>query len=138
MFGLTFEKLLLIALLAAFIIGPTRLPDVARSVGRFVRGVRSLVDTAKAHAEREVGPLRSDWESLDLRQYDPRRIVRDALDERPDAGGVPVTEVAEPAAEPVDAPEPEPQLEPAPIATRWQVSGSSGHPQRVRVPVDGG
>ena len=37
MFGLTFEKILLIAVVAAFIIGPTKLPLYAAKLGQFVR-----------------------------------------------------------------------------------------------------
>jgi len=80
-FGLTIEKLLLIALLVALIIGPERLPAYAESVRKWIREGRDLV---RNFADRAKGELGSDfddvdWRSLDPRQYDPRRIIRAAL-----------------------------------------------------------
>ncbi|MCZ4564210.1 preprotein translocase [Rhodococcus sp. IEGM 1401] len=81
MFGLTFEKLFLVAIIAGFVLGPQRLPGYAHQLTRAVRSVRHFVDTTRTAAEDEIGvPLRrSEWESMNLRQYDPRRIVSDAL-----------------------------------------------------------
>lgn len=81
--GLTFEKLLLIALIAAFLLGPERLPYYASQLGRFVKWLRSAGETAKDRLREEMGPDFDDidWKKLDPRQYDPRRIVRDALTE---------------------------------------------------------
>ncbi len=81
MFGLTFEKLFLVAIIAGFVLGPSRLPGYAHQLTRAVRTVRHFVDTTRSAAEDEMGvPLRrSEWESMNLRQYDPRRIVTDAL-----------------------------------------------------------
>ncbi|KQU47204.1 preprotein translocase [Rhodococcus sp. Leaf278] len=83
MFGLTFEKLFLVAIIAGFVLGPSRLPGYAHRLGRAVRSVRQFVDTTRSAAEDEMGvPLRrSQWETMDVRQYDPRRIVADALRE---------------------------------------------------------
>lgn len=81
MFGLTFEKLFLVAIIAGFVLGPQRLPGYAHQLTRAVRSVRHFVDTTRTAAEADMGvPLRrSEWESMNLRQYDPRRIVSDAL-----------------------------------------------------------
>ncbi|GAA2246700.1 twin-arginine translocase TatA/TatE family subunit [Herbiconiux moechotypicola] len=88
MFGLTFEKLLLIGVIAAFIIGPQRLPLYAEKLGSFVRAVRGFTETAKSRVAEELGPDfdAEDWKKLDPRQYDPRRIVRDALAPEESAG----------------------------------------------------
>ncbi|MFB2557019.1 hypothetical protein [Herbiconiux liangxiaofengii] len=81
MFGLTIEKLLVIAVIAAFLIGPERLPLYAAKLTSFVRAVRDLTESAKARVTEELGPDfdPAEWKRLDPRQYDPRRIVRDAL-----------------------------------------------------------
>lgn len=77
MFGLTFEKLFLVAIIAGVVLGPQRLPVYAHQLARTVRALRDFVESTRGTAEHEMGiPT-----SLDLRQYDPRRIVRDALDE---------------------------------------------------------
>lgn len=80
-FGLTFEKLLLIGLIAVLIVGPDRLPAAAATFARFVRAVRDFANGAKSRVQEELGPEYDDidWKKLDPRQYDPRRIIREAL-----------------------------------------------------------
>ena len=81
MFGLSFEKILLIGIVAAFLIGPQKLPHYAAVLARFVKQVRDFANTAKDRVKEEMGPEYDDleWKSLDPRQYDPRRIIREAL-----------------------------------------------------------
>lgn len=80
-FGLTFEKLLLIGVLAVFLLGPDRLPHYAAQFARGVRWLKALADGAKERMRAEMGPEFDDvdWKKLDPRQYDPRRIIREAL-----------------------------------------------------------
>ena len=87
-FGLTFDKLLIIAVIAVFLIGPERLPGYAAQLARLARSLRSLADGAKERMREEMGPEfdEVDWKKLDPRQYDPRRIIREALLEDPAAG----------------------------------------------------
>ncbi|KDA06566.1 translocase [Microbacterium sp. CH12i] len=84
-FGLTFEKLLLIGVIAAFIIGPERLPKAAETFAGAVRKVGEYLRDTKTRMRDEIGPEIDDvdWRKLDPRQYDPRRIIRDALLEDP-------------------------------------------------------
>lgn len=84
MFGLTLEKLFLVALVAAMIIGPQRFALYTRGLSRTVRSLRGFVEATRARAERDLGmPLsHAEWQALNLRQYDPRAIVREALDDR--------------------------------------------------------
>jgi sec-independent protein translocase protein TatB len=79
--GLSFEKLLIIALIAAFLIGPQKLPQYAASLARLVRRVRQMADSAQERVREEMGPEFEDldWRKMDPRQYDPRRIIREAL-----------------------------------------------------------
>ncbi|SJM56790.1 twin-arginine translocase TatA/TatE family subunit [Gulosibacter sp. 10] len=78
--GLTFEKLLLIGIIAVFIFGPDRLPKLAEQLAQLIKRVRSWTDTAKTRVSEELGEdfTDEDWRRLDPRQYDPRRIIRDA------------------------------------------------------------
>ena len=80
-FGLTFDKLLIILVIAVFVIGPDRLPGYAAQLARLVRSLRDLANGAKDRMREEMGPEfdEVDWTKLDPRQYDPRRIIRDAL-----------------------------------------------------------
>lgn len=81
MFGLTIEKLLLIGLLAAMIVGPQRLPEYAAKLSDAVRAVQRFVRVAKDRVRDEVGDEFDDvdWQKLDPRQYDPKQIIRRAL-----------------------------------------------------------
>ncbi len=80
-FGLTFEKLLLIAVIAAFVIGPDRLPIFSAKLAQLVRSLKGIADGAKERVREEMGPEfdEVEWKKLDPRQYDPRRILRDAM-----------------------------------------------------------
>ena len=82
-FGLTIEKLLLIGIIALFLIGPDRLPAYSAQLGRLIRQLRDMASGAKDRMRDELGPDFDDmdWKKLDPRQYDPRRIIREALKE---------------------------------------------------------
>jgi len=100
--GLTFEKLLLIGVLAVVLLGPDRLPRYAAQLARLVKSVKAFTDNAKDRMREEMGPEFDDvdWKKLDPRQYDPRRIIREALvedDVAPAAAAV-VAPVRRPAA----------------------------------------
>ena len=84
--GLNFDKILVILVIAIFLLGPERLPVYAKKLGELVRNIKRMADGAKDRLKDEMGPEfdEVDWKQLDPRQYDPRRIIRDALveDER--------------------------------------------------------
>jgi len=113
MFGLTFEKLLIIGVIAVFLLGPERLPHYAAQLGRLVRSLRDMANGAKDRMREEMGPDFDDvdWKKLDPRQYDPRRIIREALTD------------ADPFAE-------EPAA--APVVARAGVNENSAYLQRKR------
>jgi sec-independent protein translocase protein TatB len=81
LFDINGWELLLLGVLAILVLGPERLPDYAAKFGRFVRQAREMADRAKQQLKDEMGPEFSDidWRAYDPRQYDPRKIVRDAL-----------------------------------------------------------
>ncbi|MFM5951027.1 MAG: twin-arginine translocase TatA/TatE family subunit [Micrococcales bacterium] len=83
MFGLSGEKLLILGVLAALILGPDRLPEYARKLAQFIKSIRRMADGAQSQLKDELGEGYDDvdWRKLDPRQYDPRRIIRDALKE---------------------------------------------------------
>ena len=85
MLELSIEKLVVIGLIAAFLIGPERLPAYAAKLARLVQVVRGMANEAKGRLQEELGPdFDADWKQLDPRQYDPRRIIRNALTEDDD------------------------------------------------------
>jgi sec-independent protein translocase protein TatB len=111
MFGLTFEKLFLVAIIAGVVLGPQRLPDYAHQLARTVRALRDFVESTRGTAEHEMGiPT-----SVDLRQYDPRRIVRDALNE-------PTTPATDEMADEARRVRP---------GQKYLTTGSAAHPRRI-------
>jgi sec-independent protein translocase protein TatB len=79
--GLTADKLLLIAVLVAFLFGPERLPHLAERLGSAVRTFRGHLTSTEQRMRDELrGDIDvNDWKKLDPRQYDPRTIIRDAF-----------------------------------------------------------
>ncbi len=80
-FGLTFDKVLIILVIALFLIGPERLPGYAAQLARLAKSLRQMANGAKERMRDEMGPEfdEVDWSKMDPRKYDPRRIIRDAL-----------------------------------------------------------
>lgn len=79
--GIDLEKFLLILFVAALLIGPERLPRYAETLAKLTVRAREWLSGARSRVRDEMGPEFDDieWQKLDPRQYDPRRIIRDAL-----------------------------------------------------------
>jgi sec-independent protein translocase protein TatB len=80
-FGINPSEFVVLLAVAAIVLGPERLPQYAQSLARLVRELRRMAQGAGESVRRELGPEFDDvdWRKLDPRQYDPRRIVREAL-----------------------------------------------------------
>ncbi|MCK9792230.1 Sec-independent protein translocase TatB [Isoptericola sp. 4D.3] len=74
-------EFLIIVVLAVLLIGPERLPVYAAQLASLVKRGKGFLQDAKSRVDTELGPEFKDvdWSKLDPRQYDPRRIVREAL-----------------------------------------------------------
>lgn len=81
MFDINGAEFLILGGVALFVLGPDKLPGYAAQAARVLRQLRTLADGAKDQMRDQLGPEFDDvdWKALDPRQYDPRRIVRDAL-----------------------------------------------------------
>lgn len=109
MFGINGAEFVVLLIVAVVVIGPERLPRYAEQLGSFVRSARGYLKDAKARVDAEIGDEIGDvdWSKLDPRQYDPRRIVREALlDDEPEFASPPP---------PVRPPAPTPLRGPAPF-----------------------
>jgi sec-independent protein translocase protein TatB len=79
--GINGGELIVIVVLALVLIGPERLPHYAGQLGALVRQGKVALQSAKERMDHEFGDELKDvdWQKLDPRQYDPRRIVKEAL-----------------------------------------------------------
>ena len=81
MLGINGLELVVLAIIAVVVLGPERLPEYAAQLARLVKGLRRMASGAREQLREEVGPELDevDWRKLDPRQYDPRRIIKEAL-----------------------------------------------------------
>ncbi|MDO5719906.1 MAG: twin-arginine translocase TatA/TatE family subunit [Actinomycetaceae bacterium] len=86
MFPVSGLQLLVILFVAAVVVGPSRLPAVASTISRWVKASRRELAKLRATLDDEVGDELKDFDfsKLDVRQYDPRRMIREAVQEELD------------------------------------------------------
>jgi sec-independent protein translocase protein TatB len=84
-FGVGLPEFAVLVFVAVLVFGPDKLPDLARQAAQLVRTVRKMADSARDELRAELGPEYSD---LELRDLDPRAIVKrhiaEALDDDDD------------------------------------------------------
>ena len=78
MFDVGLLELAVIPLVAVIVLGPDRLPDLARQAAQLLHRARGLATNARDELRNELGP---DYADLQLRDLDPRAIVRKHLSE---------------------------------------------------------
>lgn len=64
MFGLSFPELLIVLVLALIVLGPERLPKVARTIGKGMREIRKVTGDFKDVVETEMYKLEEDVTKL--------------------------------------------------------------------------
>jgi sec-independent protein translocase protein TatB len=108
-FDINGPEFLVLGAVALFVLGPDKLPGYAAQASRLLRQLRTMADGAKDQMREQLGPEFDDvdWKALDPRQYDPRRIVRDALNANDDDDDRPEKPVSKGAPQPVDDDEPD-------------------------------
>lgn len=78
MFDVGLLELAMIALVAVIVLGPDKLPDLARQAAQLLHKARTMAHSARDDLRTELGPEYSD---LQLRDLDPRTIVRKHITE---------------------------------------------------------
>ena len=73
MWDVGLAELAVIAVVAMIALGPDRLPEVARQAARLLHKARNMAHNARDELRTELGP---DYADLELRDLDPRTIVR--------------------------------------------------------------
>jgi sec-independent protein translocase protein TatB len=79
--GINGSEFIVLLAVAAVVLGPERLPRYTQQLTQLIRDLRRMAASAQDKVREELGPEfdEVDWRALDPRQYDPRRIVREAL-----------------------------------------------------------
>lgn len=99
MFGVGLTEMAVIAFVAVLVFGPEKLPDLARQAGQLARQVRRMADNARDELRSELGP---EYADLELRDLDPRTIVRRHIQEALDEDDEPVRPPARRGQRPLD------------------------------------
>ena len=79
MFDVGFGELTALALVALFVFGPDRLPQVAAQAGRLLRELRSMAAGARRELGEHIDPELATLDLKGLKDLDPRSMVRDAV-----------------------------------------------------------
>ena len=82
MFDLSLPKLLVLAVIALVIFGPNELPTIAAQVGRALRDLRKIAESAKNDLREELGP---EFAGLEIENLNPERFVQKHLFGDPNA-----------------------------------------------------
>jgi len=93
-FGINGPEFFLLLIIGILVIGPKRLPEYTQKLANLVKEVRRMASGAREQIKEEVGIDIDDvdWKKYDPRQYDPRRIIKEALlddDSKPVSAGAP-------------------------------------------------
>lgn len=76
MFNIGPLELLVLAVVGITVLGPDRLPGLAKDAARMIRTLRELANGARTQLREELGPELSD---IDLRSLNPRAAIQRVL-----------------------------------------------------------
>jgi sec-independent protein translocase protein TatB len=75
-FDLSFDKLLVLAIIAIIVFGPHELPRIAQQAGKTLRELRKIAQGATADLKEGLGP---EFENFEFDDLNPRRFVQKHL-----------------------------------------------------------
>jgi sec-independent protein translocase protein TatB len=76
MFNIGPMELIVLAVVGLIILGPDRLPDLAKDAARMIRTLRDLATGARTQLRDELGP---EFADVDLRNLNPRTAITRAI-----------------------------------------------------------
>ncbi len=77
--SLGWPEIIVIALVALFVFGPERLPNVAKEAAGGLKKAREVITGVRAQVDESLGDDLAHLRDLDLRQYHPRTFIRNQL-----------------------------------------------------------
>jgi len=75
MFDFSFGELALLAIIALLVVGPERLPELARKAGRWYGALRRTVDNARSEVEQQLLLDELRQEARKLREYADAEVL---------------------------------------------------------------
>ena len=76
MFNIGPMELAVLAIVGLIVLGPDRIPDLARDAARMIRTLRELATGARTQLREELGP---EFADVDLRSLNPRTALQRAI-----------------------------------------------------------
>ncbi|GAA1099159.1 MAG: Sec-independent protein translocase subunit TatB [Nocardiopsis sp. BM-2018] len=73
MFGISGGEFVLLLLLALLIFGPDQLPKAAQQVGRVLRQLRTMANSASNDIKEGLGP---EYKDFDVQDLNPKRFIQ--------------------------------------------------------------
>src|SRR5687768_6290311 len=92
--------MVVIAFVAIIVFGPDKLPELAKQAGAMLRKARDFANAARDELRDELGP---EYADLELRDLDPRTIVRKHIVEAMEDAGDDETKVKRRGLRPLEA-----------------------------------
>ncbi len=95
MFNIGPLELIVLLVVGIIVLGPDRVPELARNAARMLKTLRSLAEGARGQLREEIGP---EFADIDLRSLNPRTALRRALleDDPPPAPKRPEGSIVDP------------------------------------------
>ncbi|WP_235737951.1 sec-independent translocase [Nocardioides alcanivorans] len=81
MFGVGLAEMAVIAFVAVVVFGPDKLPELAKQAAGIIKQLRNFSNSARDNLRDELG---AEFADLELRDLDPRELVRKHLQEAMD------------------------------------------------------
>jgi sec-independent protein translocase protein TatB len=72
-------EIVVLALIAMFIFGPERLPDLAKDAAAGLKRVRTAITGVREQVNESLGDELPELRDLDLRKYHPKTFIRSQL-----------------------------------------------------------
>jgi sec-independent protein translocase protein TatB len=100
MFGISFEELLLVALVALIVLGPERMPEAVRTLALWIGRLKRAIHAIRQEVEREIGAdeIRRQLHNEHIMALE--RDLKQALTIKPEAGADSQLSASEAAAQP--------------------------------------
>ncbi len=128
MFDIGFSELLVIAVVALIVIGPERLPKVAKTVGMLFGRMQRYVNDVKADISREMAL--DDLRKLQSSMQDTMRSVEDSVNQEVRSAETEMNKLASDT-QPPAYPE-SPEIPPAAVAEKVPAEQHAGAPEPAK------